>query len=443
MKYNAPYGVSDPNAGYVNGNLSTGTMGSIPPAASIEFPQREIVAAIAAAGLTPDNADMAQLLKALKLIDQNNVFKSSLNSGTANQWSAAVPAMVAMPPAVHTSLWFKPGVASVIGGTVFSVNGSAFAQVRHPDLAQITQGDVLASAWLLLMFDGTYWQVIAGATRIIGALPLLQKNTNWYVNGATGNDATYDGTTPTVVNATVGPFKTIQRAADEVLKYNMNNYHQFINIADGTYTEMVDVKPLNGSGVVHFVGNVANPANVTVTVSGPQYCCFLQRGGFYSYEGMRLTTGPSSLDGIAIGGGTATASNLRFGPCARFHLSSGWSGAILNLVAGGGGLVIEAGAHCQSHICASLAAAMSSPFAYPDQWPAVSILGAVNMPAGFVNVQELGVLQMLYASISGAAAVNGPKFNVSMNGVLSCGGNGVNYFPGNAPGILSTGGQYN
>ena len=53
MKYNQPYGVSDPNAPYINGNPTTGTMGSIPPAASIEYPQREIVNVISNGGLTP------------------------------------------------------------------------------------------------------------------------------------------------------------------------------------------------------------------------------------------------------------------------------------------------------------------------------------------------------------------------------------------------------
>ena len=38
MQYNQPYGISDPNAAYINGNPTTGTMGSIPPAASIEYP---------------------------------------------------------------------------------------------------------------------------------------------------------------------------------------------------------------------------------------------------------------------------------------------------------------------------------------------------------------------------------------------------------------------
>jgi hypothetical protein len=46
MQYNQPYGISDTNASYINGNPSTGTMGSIPPAFSIEHPQREIVTVI-------------------------------------------------------------------------------------------------------------------------------------------------------------------------------------------------------------------------------------------------------------------------------------------------------------------------------------------------------------------------------------------------------------
>ena len=77
MLYNQPYGITDTNAAYINGNPSTGTMGSIPPASAIEFDQREIVAVIQYAanlGLIdyanqvcqqPSNADLQQLLKAI------------------------------------------------------------------------------------------------------------------------------------------------------------------------------------------------------------------------------------------------------------------------------------------------------------------------------------------------------------------------------------------
>ena len=54
----SPTAFHDPNAPYINGNPTTGTMGSIPPAASIENPQREIVNFITDSGLTPTDADL-------------------------------------------------------------------------------------------------------------------------------------------------------------------------------------------------------------------------------------------------------------------------------------------------------------------------------------------------------------------------------------------------
>lgn len=66
MKYNAPFDATDGNAGYVNGNASTGAAGSIPPAEQMEYPQREIMAVIEAAGFTGTNNDLQQLLKAIR-----------------------------------------------------------------------------------------------------------------------------------------------------------------------------------------------------------------------------------------------------------------------------------------------------------------------------------------------------------------------------------------
>lgn len=70
MKYNPPVGgaADDP---YIDG--SSTTEGSIPPAASIEDPQRELVAAISGAGLTPDDADLTQLLQAIQIFAGGHV----------------------------------------------------------------------------------------------------------------------------------------------------------------------------------------------------------------------------------------------------------------------------------------------------------------------------------------------------------------------------------
>lgn len=65
MKYVPPIGggVDDP---YIDANPGVGQDGSAVPAAAIEAPQREIVAVIAALGLTPDEEIFTQLLTAMK-----------------------------------------------------------------------------------------------------------------------------------------------------------------------------------------------------------------------------------------------------------------------------------------------------------------------------------------------------------------------------------------
>lgn len=65
MLYNPPIGGAA-NDSYVDANPGLGIDGSPVPAAAIEYPQRELVAVIQAAGLTPSNATLNQLLLALR-----------------------------------------------------------------------------------------------------------------------------------------------------------------------------------------------------------------------------------------------------------------------------------------------------------------------------------------------------------------------------------------
>lgn len=64
---------SDPNAQYSNGNPATGEQGSIPPMEAVAHTMQEIVHLIAAAGLTPDHADLEQLRKGVLWMIQNLV----------------------------------------------------------------------------------------------------------------------------------------------------------------------------------------------------------------------------------------------------------------------------------------------------------------------------------------------------------------------------------
>ena len=65
MEHVPPYGSADPNASYVDRNSPGAVKGSFIPAAALEHPQREIVAVITAAGLTPSKADLTQLKQAI------------------------------------------------------------------------------------------------------------------------------------------------------------------------------------------------------------------------------------------------------------------------------------------------------------------------------------------------------------------------------------------
>jgi hypothetical protein len=67
MKYRQPYGVSDPNAPYVDRNTPGAISGSRPPGKAIEHPQREIVNVIVNAGLTPNGDSVTQLDEAINL----------------------------------------------------------------------------------------------------------------------------------------------------------------------------------------------------------------------------------------------------------------------------------------------------------------------------------------------------------------------------------------
>jgi hypothetical protein len=84
MQYVQPYGVSDPNAPYINGNPATGVQGSIPPAEAFEDPQRELVALITGAALSPDANNLTQVFAAVQYIIQRQQPCFGLDTGTVN-----------------------------------------------------------------------------------------------------------------------------------------------------------------------------------------------------------------------------------------------------------------------------------------------------------------------------------------------------------------------
>src|SRR4029077_4061857 len=159
MLYNQPYGITDTDAPYINGNPSTGTMGSIPPAASIENPQREIVNFITASGLSPRDADLYQLARSV----QNGAVNFAIDQGTPNQI-----AIMLTPAITSYTIGLRVYVRMAYTNTtqvVSNVNAIDAVPLVHIDLSQLQGGELLAGQMIEAAYDGNgHFQMLSGAT---------------------------------------------------------------------------------------------------------------------------------------------------------------------------------------------------------------------------------------------------------------------------------------
>ena len=153
MKYNQPYGIEDLDAPYINGDPSIGRAGSIPPAESIEYDQREIVNFITASGITPSNSDLNQLTKAV----QTGKVIYGTDTGTANAMVAAFnPPIAALTPGLTVRIR-KIGSKNT-GATTLNV-GTGVNNVRRASGAVLSDNDLPASIVAEMIWDGAVWQL--------------------------------------------------------------------------------------------------------------------------------------------------------------------------------------------------------------------------------------------------------------------------------------------
>jgi hypothetical protein len=179
MLYNQPFGAAT-NAPFVNGNPSTGTAGSIPPAAAIENPQREIVNVISGAGLTPTNADLTQLAKGI----QSNQLQYHADTGTAD-------ALVVTLPVVPSSLvagmvvWFAKGSSGNATTTpTLQVNSFSPATLVRADGTALAKGELAAGVRAGAMFDGGNWRIVSYVPQSVKIISFLRGRAKFIATGA-------------------------------------------------------------------------------------------------------------------------------------------------------------------------------------------------------------------------------------------------------------------
>jgi hypothetical protein len=305
---------------------------------------------------------------------------------------------------------------------------------------------VSANTVVELIYDGTRFQIIGGASSSVPGMPVyLMAPQTYYVNASTGSDA-YDGLSATV-SGVHGPFATIQKAINTVALFNLNGYNITINVANGSYTTFYCL-PVSGSGNVNIVGNPSSPASVQIVgLNHSAVYCF-SAGSAYTLNGFGVAvSGTNVLDAMAGincngTGSSISISNIYFGTCSGTSVFGSSGGPHLCASQGGeillsGAMFINGGAYYHAY-CSE-----GTIFTEAGSNLALTITASPTFGGAFIISQGLGFAELVYpGGITGASSVTGIRYSVVENSVMNTGGGGASYYPGNSGGSASTGGQY-
>jgi hypothetical protein len=159
LKYNQPFGISDVNAGFINGDPEIDRAGSIPPAAVFEYPQRELVALVGFSGLTPSDADLTQVSKA---IQTGKIWYGIDVSTTPGQ---VIVALSPTPDNYYPGMTVRVKIANDNpGASIFKIDPRIFFPIRsNQGLTELVRNDLRANTIAELTFDGNYWRLMSGS----------------------------------------------------------------------------------------------------------------------------------------------------------------------------------------------------------------------------------------------------------------------------------------
>ncbi|MFQ6555395.1 phage tail protein [Pseudomonas sp. Lb2C1-1] len=172
------YPKSVPSVGLVNGkfvdeNPVTGAPGSLIPAAWGNSVTQELLGVITGAGMVPDEADLGQLLLAVRKINQAGLVDYALDTGTVNAYSATYkPAPSALVDGLI--LRFKAARANT-GASTFAPNGLPANPIVGLDHNAIQSGEITVGGDVWVQWNSSIgsgdWVMIAstGMTKDTGS----------------------------------------------------------------------------------------------------------------------------------------------------------------------------------------------------------------------------------------------------------------------------------
>lgn len=250
----------------------------------------------------------------------------------------------------------------------------------------------------------------------------LMVDATYYISTA-GNDTTGDGT--------VGnPWRTFQHAVDTAaltLDFGGNTVN--IQAANGTYAESVFVSSWVGGGTLLLLGDPVTPSNVVI--NSPTHCIFSVARNDLQVSGIKLIAGGGFAGALFATAQTSitVAGKIEFGTSSGVHFWSESGVFIINsdyLISGGATyhyLIEQSGASLS----------FNSGFTVTlTGTPAFGVFAFANNLGEIANSNG--------GTYSGSAT--GQRYLANMNSVIWTNTGNINFFPGNAPGNTTNGGQF-
>ena len=157
MKYWQPYGISNTDAPYINGDPSIGRQGSIPPAGAFEQPMRELVNLIKASNYEPNELDTSQVAQSVRSQRMNYaVVKAGL--GGPNQLHVAFNPSIGSNTQAGMPLRIKALYNNTLPCSL--VVDGVENPIRRSDGAELQANDLVVNAvFEVIWCDTGYWSM--------------------------------------------------------------------------------------------------------------------------------------------------------------------------------------------------------------------------------------------------------------------------------------------
>lgn len=223
-------------------------------------------------------------------------------------------------------------------------------------------------------------------------------------------------------NTAGGAFLTIQKAIDTVCGLDINTQSVTIQVADGTYSADVELKPYLGTGPISLVGNTTTPTNVVVNDINHRYS-----GSLWNVAGFDTTQ--VYVDGNDCSINLNGAMNYRASSSSHIVAMNGAAVTIsANYSVSGGS---TAGGHWQVMTNGSIQCNSRT----------ITITGTPNFAAAWAwGDRVMGGISAFGCTFSGSAT--GKRYQ--LDGLAACfvNGAGSTYLPGDTAGTATNGSVY-